>query len=570
MNKRWVLKETDEESVEQLYQALRINRTLCKLLVQRNVKTYEEAKRFFRPSLHDLYDPFLMKDMDLAVERIDMAMRRKEKVLIYGDYDVDGTTSVALVYSFFKELYFYLDYYIPNRYEEGYGISNKGIEWAKENGFSLIIALDCGIKAIDKVGYAKTQGIDFIICDHHRPGDTLPPAYAVLDPKRLDATYPYSELSGCGIGFKLIQAFALRKNIPFREVAKHLDLVAVSIAADIVPITDENRVLAHYGLKRLNKSPRPGFRSLIELNSLNRELTISDIVFIIGPRINAAGRMNDARDAVRLLISEEGLHARKSADVLQKINTARKEVDSDITEEAKALIEGNPVLEERKSTVLYQPHWHKGVIGIVASRLIERYFRPTIVMTGSNGVVAGSARSVPGYDIYNAIKECSDLLDQFGGHKYAAGLTMQAENVPAFIKRFEAVVADSIEEHMLVPEIRLDAEIPLNDVNGKFYNILRQFAPFGPGNLKPIFVSYNVRDTGWSSVVGKNHLKLYMRQGMSHSVKGIAYNMGGRYQEVAKPNRFDLCFTVEENRYNGHTSLQVNVKDLKMAPANLS
>ncbi|MGB1205401.1 MAG: single-stranded-DNA-specific exonuclease RecJ [Chitinophagales bacterium] len=566
MNKRWVLKDVDEKAVDDLYEALRISRTLCKLLVLRGIRTYEEAKRFFRPSLDlHLHDPFLMKDMDKAIERIDRAMRKKQKILIYGDYDVDGTTAVALVYSFLKDLYFYVDYYIPDRYTEGYGVSKTGIDWAKENHCHLIIALDCGIKAIDNVAYAKEQGIDFIICDHHRPAEVLPPAYAVLDPKRDDCTYPFKELSGCGIGFKLIQALAAKKGISFGKVAKQLDLVALSIAADIVPIDDENRVLAHYGLKRLNRSPRPGLRSLIELNAPNRKLTISDIVFIIAPRINAAGRMDDAKEAVRLLISQEGVKAKINANMLQKQNTARKQIDTDITEEAINLLESTPNAHDKKTTVLYQSHWHKGVIGIVASRLLEKYYRPTIIMTASNGMVAGSARSVRGYDIYNAIKACSDLLDQFGGHKYAAGLTLKEENVEAFTEKFEQVVSETIKDGMLLPEIEVDVELPFYEVNNKFYNILHQFAPFGPTNLKPVFVAQDVEDTGWSAIVGRNHLKLFARQQGSRSLKGIGYNLGEKYLPVVKDAPFDVCFSLEENRYNKITSIQMNIKDIKKA-----
>ncbi len=569
MNKRWVIKNAEDDLVDKLYKELKISRTLCKLLVQRDITTYEEARDFFRPSLDHLHDPFEMKDMDKAVERIDTAIRNKEKILIYGDYDVDGTTAVALVYSFFSELYFHLDYYVPDRYKEGYGVSYKGIDWAAKNGFSLIIALDCGIKAIERIAYAKEKGIDFIICDHHRPGDVLPPAYAVLDPKRKDCPYPYKELSGCGIGFKLVQAFAETKGIPFKRVMNLLDLVAVSIAADIVPINGENRVLAYYGLRKLNKSPRPGFRSLIELNAKHKHLTISDIVFIIAPRINAAGRMDDAKNAVRLLISKEGMIAKKNANVLQEKNHERKIVDSGITEEALNIVEQSAELQNKKSTVLYQPHWHKGVIGIVASRLIEKYYRPTIVLTDSTegDIVAGSARSVTGYDIYNAIKACSHLLEQFGGHKYAAGLTIKKQNVPTFIEQFEEVVANTITEELLIPEIVIDAEVDLRAVNNKFYNILRQFAPFGPENMKPVFVSRELSDTGWSSVVGKerNHLKLYVRQQNSPSVQGIGYNIGHRYNEISNGKRFDLCFALEENRYNGNVNLQLNIRDIKMS-----
>lgn len=565
MNKRWVLQHTDEQLVQNLYESLRINRTLCKLLVQRGIITYEEAKKFFRPSLDEhLYDPFLMKDMDRAVERVDRAIRNKEKILVYGDYDVDGTTAVALMYSFLKDLYYDVDYYLPDRYREGYGVSFESIDWAQEHGFTLIIALDCGIKAIDKVEYAQERGIEFIICDHHRPDEQLPAACAVLDPKRLDCAYPFEELSGCGIGFKLIQAIAARQEIPFKKLLRYLDLVVVSIAADIVSITDENRLLAYYGLKLLNKSPRPGLRSLIELNTPNRQMTISDIVFTIAPRLNAAGRIDDAEHAVRLLISQEGNIAKQNADVLQEQNTKRKLIDSDITEEAFKLIDEDIEYASRKSTVIYQSHWHKGVIGIIASRLSEKFFRPTVVMTLSNGIVAGSARSIPGFDIYNALQSCSDLLTQFGGHKYAAGLTLKEENVKEFIARFEAEVNNTLEDHMLIPEISIDAELYARDINNTFYNILKQFAPFGPGNMRPVFVMRELTDTGWSSMVGNNHLRLSARQeGSAITLKGIGYNLGDKLQYIKSGGNFDIAFTIEENTYNNQTSLQLNLKDIK-------
>lgn len=570
MKKKWVIKDVDDKIVDELYHSLKINRTLCKLLVERGITTYDEANRFFRPSYDDLHDPFLMADMGEAVERIDRAMRKKEKILIYGDYDVDGTTAVSLVYSFFKELYFHVAYYVPDRYAEGYGVSYQGIEWARKHGYSLIIALDCGIKAAEKIAHANTLGIDFIICDHHRPSDVLPPAFAVLDPKRTDCYYPYDELSGCGIGFKLVQAFAQKKGIEFHKVTKLLDLVAVSIAADIVPITGENRILAYFGLQRLNRSPRPGFRSLIELSELSRKshISISDIVFNIAPRINAAGRMDHGKDAVNLLVSSEGMLAKKGADLLQKKNFKRRKVDAENTKEALALIENAPADSYRKATVLYKKDWHKGVIGIVASRLLEKFYRPTIIMTQgeAEGEVAGSARSVKNFDIYNAIKECSELLEQFGGHKYAAGLTMKAENVPAFIKKFEKVVADTIDENMLVPEIEIDAELELKDVNPRFFNILRQFAPFGPGNTKPIFIAKDAMDTGWTRLVGaqKNHLRIYATQDGVYRVKGIGYNLGHKYQDMKNQQPFDMCFTIEETRYNSQTSLQIRLKDLEI------
>ncbi len=570
MNKKWVFVEVDEQKVDELHKNLEINRTLCRLLVQRGITDPEQAKKFFRPSFErDLYDPFIMKDMDKAVERIDNAIRRKEKILIYGDYDVDGTTSVALVYSFFNDFYFYLDYYIPDRYEEGYGISEKGIEWAKENGFDLIIALDCGIKAVEKVAYAKELGVDFIICDHHRPGEVIPDAYAVLDPKRPDCPYPFKELSACGIGFKLVQAFASTKGIPTTKVKSLLDLVVVSIAADIVPIVDENRVLAYYGLKRLNRSPRPGLRSLIEMSARNKRLSISDIIFIIAPRINAAGRMDDAKHAVRLLISTEGMIAKDKANVLQEKNTARRLIDSDITDKAFRIVRNIENFDRKKSIALYEPDWHKGVIGIVASRLLEQFYRPTIVMTSgeNDDLVAGSARSIQGFDIYNAIKECSELLDQFGGHKYAAGLSVRRENVPAFIEKFEKVVEQRLDEALLVPELTIDSELKINNLNKDFFRTLRRFAPFGPHNTKPLFLSTELVNTGWSSVVGNNHLRICARQnGDTKSIRGIGYNMGDRLIEIIDGQPFNACFTIQENPYKGHYNMLMNFKDFKMLP----
>ncbi|MBK6610214.1 MAG: single-stranded-DNA-specific exonuclease RecJ [Sphingobacteriales bacterium] len=567
-DKKWVIKETDEKAIEELYNELKINRTLCQLLVQRGVRTYDEARKFFRPSLEEhLYDPFLMKDMDIAVERLDRAMRNKEKILIYGDYDVDGTTAVALVYSFLKDFHYDLDYYIPDRYKEGYGVSMTGIDWAKQNGFSLIVSLDCGIKSRNQVAYAREHGIDFIICDHHLPdNDNLPPAFAILDPKREDCPYPYKELSGCGIGFKFMQAFALKYDIPFNRVANLLDLVAVSIAADIVPITDENRVLAFFGLKKINSSPRPGLRSLIQQSVRNPKVGITDIVFIIAPRINAAGRMDDARDAVRLLLSQEVGKAKEGADVLQEKNTERKQVDSDITEEAMRILDTDEQTKNRKTTVLYRPYWHKGVIGIVASRLLEKYYRPTVILTNSNedDIITGSARSVARFDLYQALNACSDLLDQFGGHKYAAGLTLKRENLPLFIEKFEQVVNDTIEDDMLIPEIEIDAELDLRHISPKFYNILRQFAPFGPENMKPVFISRGLINTGWSAVVGNNHLKLSARSfNSSVLAKGIGYNLGHYLKQISNGQPFDVCFTLQENIYNENVALQLNLRDIK-------
>ena len=546
-----------------LQQQLKIQPVFCQLLVQRGIKTFEEAKTFFRPSLEHLHDPFLMKDMDRAVERIDKAIAQKEKILVYGDYDVDGTTSVALVYSFFKNHYKWIDYYIPNRYTEGYGISTQGIDYAKEHGYTLIIALDCGIKSVDKVDYAKKLGVDFIICDHHLPDEQIPKAIAVLDPKRPDCKYPYKELSGCGIGFKLIQAWSKLHVITMEELRHYLDLVVVSIASDIVPITGENRVMAHFGLQIINHNPRPGLQALINLSGVKRDLNISDIVFVIGPRINAAGRMDDAKEAVKLLVSEHADHAFDNAEELNKKNFERREHDKGITEEALEMLRSNEEEISKKTTVLFRPHWHKGVIGIVASRLIEQYYRPTIILTESQGVISGSARSVPGFDIYSAIQKCSDLLDQFGGHMFAAGLTMKPENVDAFKAKFEKVVSESIDETLLVPEISIDAELELEDITENFYNILKQFAPFGPANMKPVFVTRNVIDKG-ARIVGDDHIKFKfgLKNKKEAFISGIGFGMASKFDHI-EDNVFDVCYTVEENEWRGNKSIELLVKEVK-------
>ncbi|HOS48910.1 MAG TPA: single-stranded-DNA-specific exonuclease RecJ [Bacteroidia bacterium] len=567
MEKRWVLKpQGDADAVTRLAAELRINRILVNLLVQRGITTYEEARRFFRPSLDMLHDPFLMKDMDKAIDRINTAVENKEKVMVYGDYDVDGTTAVSLVYTFLKSLSGDIAHYIPDRYKEGYGISKQGIDFAKENGYTLIIALDCGIKSVDKIDYANSLGVDFIICDHHRPGAEIPNAVAVLDPKRNDCPYPYKELSGCGIGFKLVQAFAQQNEMPFSQLEQYLDLVAISIAADIVPITGENRILAYYGLQRLNREPRPGIKAILELSGFKRdELTINDIVFTIAPRINAAGRIESGTKAVELLISRNEDLAGFLGDDINDQNNTRKNLDQLITDQALQQIEDNEDFKNRKSTVLYNPEWHKGVIGIVASRLTDRYYRPTIVLTKSNGMVSGSARSVKDFDVYNAIESCSDLLEQFGGHMYAAGLTMREENVDAFREKFEAIVSTTIEEKMLTREIEIDAELSLTDITCSFYNILKQFAPFGPGNLSPIFRSSGVRDNGRGRVVGNNHLKLTLTQeGNQPGVyDGIAFQLGHHHPMVEQQEAFDVVYHIEENNFNNRITLQLNIKDLK-------
>jgi single-stranded-DNA-specific exonuclease len=564
--KRWTLKaQAEEELVTDLSRQLNISRILANLLLQRGIRTFDEARLFFRPSVGDLHDPFLMTDMDKAILRIELALERKEKILVYGDYDVDGTTSVALVYSYLKSFYPYVDYYLPDRYKEGYGVSLKGIDYAAEHGFSLIIALDCGIKAVEKVDVAKGKGVDFIICDHHRPGEVIPRAAAVLDPKRDDCAYPYKELSGCGIGFKLVQAHSSRRGIGFSELEQYLDLVAVSTAADIVPITGENRVLVYFGLKWLNKHPRPGIKAILDLAQVSRELTVNDIVFVIGPRINAAGRIQDARQAVDLLISANADDALAGGNTINEKNDERRELDLRITEEALNLVEQDAQFIRKKTTVLYHPTWHKGVIGIVASRLTEKFYRPTVILTESNGTVTGSARSVKDFDIYNAIDSCSDLLEQFGGHMYAAGLTMKTENIGKFTERFEAVVSSTIEERMLVQEIEIDAEISLNDITSSFFNVLKQFAPFGPGNPNPVFRAHNVRDTGSSRIVGNNHLKLNIAQDdfTRFGFDAIGFQLGDFHALVTRKIPFDIAFTIEENTWNGKTNLQLNIKDLK-------
>jgi single-stranded-DNA-specific exonuclease len=508
-----------------------------------------------------------MKDMDKAIERIGVAIRRKEKILVYGDYDVDGTTAVSLVYTFLKSVTGDIGHYIPDRYKEGYGISKTGIDFAKENGFSLIIALDCGIKSVDKVDYANTLGVDFIICDHHRPGIELPAAVAVLDPKRNDCSYPYKELSGCGIGFKLIQAFAQLNEMPFSQLEQYLDLVAISIAADIVPITGENRILAYFGLQRVNREPRPGIKAILDLSGIKKELTVNDVVFTIAPRINAAGRIEHGTKAVELLISRNEDLAGFLGDDINETNTTRKNLDQLITDQAFQQIEDDPTFKNLKSTVVYNPEWHKGIIGIVASRLTDKYYRPTIVLTLSNGMVSGSARSVKDFDVYNAIESCSDLLEQFGGHMYAAGLTMKEENVEAFKNRFEKIVAETIDDKMLTREIEIDAELNLNDITPAFFRILKQFAPFGPGNMSPIFRSSGVRDNGNGRIVGNNHLKLSLKQdGFQPGVfDGIAFQLGHHHPMVEQKETFDIVYHIEENTFNNRTTLQLNIKDLRFA-----
>ncbi|WP_299818538.1 single-stranded-DNA-specific exonuclease RecJ [uncultured Pontibacter sp.] len=567
MEKRWVYnQEAPAEVVDNLAQSLKISPTLAAILCQRGICTYEEAKYFFRPSLADLHDPFLMKDMDHAVNRLNEALHAGERILVYGDYDVDGTTSVALMYGFLRNYTHQIDFYIPDRYKEGYGVSSQGIDYAAENGFNLIISLDCGIKSADKVAYAAEKGIDFIICDHHLPDDDIPQAVAVLDPKQVDCPYPYKELSGCGVGFKLIQAFCIQNDIEQEEIYKLLDLLVVSIASDIVPITGENRILAYYGLKHLNgpQPMRPGLEALKELAGITGEMDITSIVFGFAPRINAAGRMGDAKNSVRMLLAKTKEEAFKMADIINESNKARRDKDSDITREALQMIEDDDFLRSANSTVLFKDNWHKGVIGIVASRCIEKYYRPTIILTQSNGKASGSARSVHGFNVHNAIESCSDLLEQFGGHMYAAGLTLPVENIQAFRERFEQVVADTITEEQKIPQIEIDGKIELKQITRNFYNIVRQMEPFGPGNMRPMFVSECVYDTGSVRIVGDSHLKLRLTQDGHQSIDAIGFGLSDYYDKISKGIPFNVCYTIEENIYRGVITLQLRIKDIRM------
>ena len=560
---RWTLKpKPDSKIVEDLQKALQVDRSVSTLLIQRGIDTYEAAKTFFRPSLDDLHDPFLMKDMDLAVERIEAALLQNENILVYGDYDVDGTTSVALMSSYLKTKSDNIATYIPDRYDEGYGVSYKGIDFAHDNDFTLIVALDCGIKAIDKVNYAAEKGIDFIICDHHRPGNDLPKAIAVLDPKREDCEYPYKDLCGCGVGFKLIQALASKEGQSVEALSEYLDLVATAIGADIVPITGENRALAYLGLQVINNNPRPGIKAIIsEVDK--KELTITDVVFIVAPRINAAGRMKHGNHAVTLLTEMDLNLAAAYAIDINKFNLDRREADQRITKEALIQIEENGE-EDRLTSVVYHESWHKGVIGIVASRLIETYYRPTLVFTKSGDKLAASARSVKGFDVYNALEACSEYIEQFGGHKYAAGLTLKKENYEAFKQAFEDEVSKTIDRNLLTPEIQVDEHIELRDITPKFYRIIRQFAPFGPGNMTPIFMTENVQDTGYGKCVGEDdkHLRLTASQG-SQKIIGIAFNLGAKLELIQNKKPFKTVYSIDENHWQGKVSLQLKIRDIK-------
>jgi single-stranded-DNA-specific exonuclease len=561
---RWTLKPKPEPSkVEDLKKALQVDDIVATLLLQRDIDTYEVAKTFFRPSFEDLHDPFLMKDMDKAVTRVERAIAQGENIMVYGDYDVDGTTSVALVSSYLKTRTQNVATYIPDRYDEGYGISYKGIDFAHDNDFSLIIALDCGVKAIDKVAYAKEKSVDFIICDHHRPGDQLPDAVAVLDPKRDDCGYPFKELCGCGVGFKLITALASNQGQTAEDLVEYLDLVATAIGADIVPIVDENRALAYLGLQVINTNPRPGMKAIIA--EVKKDiLTITDVVFIIAPRINAAGRMKHGNHAVTLLTEMDFNLAAKYAVDIDQFNTDRRETDKRITEEALVQIEEN---SEQKgfTTVVYREDWHKGVIGIVASRLIETYYRPTLVFTKSGDKLAASARSVKGFDVYNALEACSEHIEQFGGHKYAAGLTLLPENYEAFKSKFESVVKETIDPKLLTPEIKVDLEIDLGQINDKLMRILKQFAPFGPGNMAPTFMTIGLKDTGYGKCVGEDdkHIRLTATQSFNDKIVCIGFGLGDKIDFIKNKKAFSAAYSIDENHWNGNVSLQLKLKDIK-------
>ena len=567
--REWRLRDSgDPENVAQLSAELGIDPVLASLLVTRGVHTFEEARSFFRPSLSALHDPFLMKDMDLAVARLEKAVASQEKILVYGDYDVDGTTAVALVYSFIRRLTSSVDFYIPDRYDEGYGVSKKGIDWASDNGFTLIITLDCGIKAIDKVKYAADKGIDLIICDHHLPEEEIPAAAAVLDPKREDCTYPFDDLSGCGVGFKLVQAYSQKNGLPFESLLPLLDLLVVSIASDLVTVVGENRVLAHFGLKRLNEEPRIGLQAMINLANLEQgHVTIDDIVFKIGPRINAAGRMESGRLAVELLTAETEEAAVTIGSQINDNNNERKSIDREITKAALDMVQDGTCCSSENAVIVYGPDWNKGVVGIVASRLVEAYYKPAVVLTKSNGFVTGSARSVRGFDLYEAISSCADLLENYGGHIYAAGLTLREENLPEFVRRIDKYVGEHISDEMATPIVDVDSEINFSQITPKFFRILKQFQPFGPGNSAPVFLTKNVYDDGNGRKVGPGgqHLKLELIQESQpyHQISAIAFNMASLFEHIRNGNPIDICYSVVENYYRGNSTIQLRIKDMR-------
>ena len=574
MNYNWNIRRltAQEEALQQqLERELNISSAAARMLVVRNIQSAEEARQFIRPSLDKLHDPFLMKDMDKAVKRLHQALTQNENILIYGDYDVDGTTAVAVMYRFLSPITSHLDYYIPDRYNEGYGVSTQGIDYAAEQGCALIITLDCGIKAVEKVAYAKSKGIDVIICDHHTPGDELPAAVAVLNMKRDDCPYPYKDLSGCGVGFKLAQAYTQQYGLPFDHLLPLLQLLAMSIASDIVPITGENRILAHYGIKQINQAPFAGISAVIDVAGIEaKKLTINELVYKLGPRINACGRMKSGRAAVELLLTDDATFARQQAEEVNQQNEERRDCDTETTREALAMLEEDSTFAQRRSTVVYAPHWHKGVVGIVASRLIETYYRPTIVLTaGEDGIISGSARSVGGFDIYAAIDSCLDLLTNFGGHKYAAGLSMHIDNLPEFCERFEHYVATHIREDQLQPTLLVEAELELADITPAFYNVIRYLEPFGPGNPRPLFVSRNLINHRDTRVVGKTgeHLRLDVTD-RAYAITGIAFGRAEMAQHIQNGNPVDICYELDENTFNNRTTIQMMVQDIKPCSTN--
>lgn len=564
MQKRWNILQTGEEKIASLRDTLKINTVLCKILVQRGIDNFNKAKTYFRPQLSELHDAWLMKDMDKAVARILSAFEKGEKILVFGDYDVDGTTSVASMYQFIKNIYSDTDFYIPHRYREGYGVSKLGIDFAKENGFTLIISLDCGIKSVQLITYAQSIGIDFVVCDHHLPDKELPPAVAILNAKQADCPYPYKELCGCGVGFKLMMALAEKMGLPDESYLVYLDLVATAIAADIVPITGENRVMAYYGLQKVNADPCAGIKALMQLAGVQKHMHISNLVFVIAPRVNAAGRMDDARKAVQLFVEKDYNKALAFAEMLHSDNADRREADSSITVEALALIQQDPLAASRKTTVVFQEHWHKGVVGIVASRLIETYYRPTIVLTRSGDYVAGSARSVAGFNLYEAIHACREHLLGYGGHFAAAGMTLLPENVPAFAAAFETEVSKLITDDLLIPEIIIDAEISFTDIAPSFFSILAQMEPFGPDNMRPVFITRKVMDTGFSKIVKEQHIRFVLRQN-NITLTGIGFNMADKFPILQQQEPVDIVFTIDENVWNGETSLQLKMIDLRIS-----
>ena len=565
MQKRWNILPVAEDKVNALHKELKINKAICCILIQRGLDDFEKSKDFFRPALSQLHSPWLMKDMDKAVERVLHAFDQKEKILVFGDYDVDGTTAVACLFSFLQNIYPNIDFYIPHRYREGYGISKEGIDFAAANNFSLIISLDCGIKSVDLIKYAaEMHRIDFVVCDHHLPDKELPPAYAILNAKQADCNYPYKELCGCGVGFKLMQALTEKLNLPEASYLQCLDLVATAIAADIVPITGENRILAFYGIKKINDYPSVGLKALLEVASAPKKLSVDNVVFIAAPRINAAGRMDDARKAVQLFLEKDITKAKEIALLLQSDNTDRKEADINTTEEALQIINEDEKLQKKFSTVVYNEHWHKGVVGIVASRLIETYYRPTIVLTKSGGIIAGSARSVPGFNLYEAVHACRQHLLGYGGHFAAAGLSLLPENLDALINDFERVVSSTIEPELLIPEIKIDAEIKLEEYNHTFYKIIDQMEPFGPGNMRPVLLTRNVFDTGYSSIVKEKHIRFSLKQG-DHIFSGIGFSMSDKFELLKQNKPLDIVYHPDLNEWNGETSLRLRVLDFKLS-----